>query len=130
MVDDCDIECQQKGSQLSVVATLLSIPYGLFGLSGIMMIIGNVTPNCRVGALFCSLCSGCLLFIFLLVSATMLFSQYSMVCSRSMVKTAGDGIFWYMADDWRMVWALWSISWPVLMCLCCCGCANAVKVQN
>jgi hypothetical protein len=74
MVDDCDIECQQKGSQLSIVATLLAIPYGLFALSGIMMIIGNVTPNCRVGALFCSLCSGCILFVFLIVTATMLFS--------------------------------------------------------
>ena len=113
-----------------MVAALMAIPYAMFGLTGIMMILGNVTPNCRVGAIFCTLCSGCVLFICLLISATMLFSNYSVVCSRSMTKTAGDGIFWYMADDYRMVVTLWATSWIVLMCFCCCGLANTINAQK
>ena len=130
MVDDCDIDCQQKGSGLSVVSALLAIPYAMFGLTGIMMLLGNVTAGCRVGAIFCTICSGCVLFIMLLVSATMLFSNYSAVCMKSMTKTAGDGLFWHMADDFRMVVTLWATSWIWLMCFCCCGCANTVQATK
>lgn len=130
MVDDCDIECQQKGSGLSVVATIMAIPYAMFALTGIMMALGNVTPNCRVGAIFCTFCSGLVLWIMLIVSATMIFSDYSTVCRKSMVKTAGDGIYWYMADDFQMVILLWATSWITLNLFCCCGCMNAVNVQK
>ena len=40
MVDDCDIDCQAKGSQMTLFATLMGTLFGLIGLNALFMFIG------------------------------------------------------------------------------------------
>ena len=55
MVDDCDIDCQSKGSQLTFVAFLLAISYAIVFLNSLAMLLGSVRAFWRTLTIYLSL---------------------------------------------------------------------------
>lgn len=119
--DECDIDCQQKGSQATLVATLSAIPYGLVGLNSLFMILGAWVKNCRICSIWCTLFACLVQFAVLCVTATMLFSHYSLGCFGALTPTAGEGVQWTMSDEmWSMAY-LYITGWFSLFVFLCCG---------
>ena len=52
MVDDCDIDCQARGSQLTLVAVLLGAVYGLVCLNALFMFIGTWRYRFRICSVY------------------------------------------------------------------------------
>lgn len=85
LVEDCDIDCQAKGSQISVVAALNGSAMGIIALNALFMFIGTWRYRWRVCSIYCTLFACLFQFAIIVTSATMLFSQYSVsLCSISM----------------------------------------------
>lgn len=55
MREDCDIDCQARGSQLTLIATLLGASYGLVCLNSLIMFIGVWRYRARVCSIYCTL---------------------------------------------------------------------------
>ena len=128
MVDDCDIDCQQRGSLLTMIAVLMETLFGLIGLNALFMFIGTWRYTWRVCSIYCTLFM-CIFQLAILASvASMLFTKYNAVCMRSMHTSAGKGEFpWYMSDDFYWTYTLWIISWFLMFGFCCCGLCSARK---
>lgn len=56
LIDDCDIDCQKNGSQMTVMALMMSIVYGLIGLNAIFAFAGTWSYGFRVCSTYCTLC--------------------------------------------------------------------------
>ena len=54
MIDNCDIDCQQKGSQMTLIATLMGTMYGIIGLNALFMFIGAWRYRWRACSLYCT----------------------------------------------------------------------------
>lgn len=121
LVDECDIDCQQKGSQVTLAATLSAIPYGFAGLNALFMIIGAWSRNCRLCSIWCTLCVFIFQFAILIVTGTMIFSKYSLGCFGSLTPTAGEGVQWTMSDDMYSMAYLYLAGWFALFVFLCCG---------
>ena len=122
LIDDCDIDCQARGSQLTIVAILLNTVYGLVCLNALMMFIGTWRYGFRVCSVYFSIFICLFQFCVIVATGVILDSKYNKVCMRSMTKTWGVGI-WTMADDFYMTGSLWLISIFTMIGFCCCaGC--------
>ena len=127
LFEDCDVDCQAQGSQLTTIAGLMGAIYGLVTLNAILMFIGVWRANYRVCSIYCTF--GVCLFQFaaLIACGAMMFTDYNKVCARSMKETMGDGNIWTMADDFYMTFSLWIISFITMFCFVCCGLCSAIK---
>ena len=56
MVDDCDIDCQQRGSQLTMIAVLMQTLFGLISLNALFMFIGTWRYRWRICSIYCTMC--------------------------------------------------------------------------
>ncbi len=92
LMEDCDIDCQQKGSQLTRVAFLLMISYSLVIINSIFMCIGSFRFFCRMCSTLCSLLICCGQIGIQLLCIGLLFSKYNSVCRYSEFKTAGSSV--------------------------------------
>lgn len=128
MADDCDIDCQAKGSQLTTIGVLMGLVFGLISLNALFMFIGTWRYRWRVCSIYCTLFMCVFQLAILCVVATMLFTPYNAVCGRSMHTAVGKGEFpWYMGDDFYATASLWIISWFLMIGFCCCGLCSARK---
>ena len=124
LTDDCDMDCQKRGSALSVVAILMSTSYGIIALNALFMFIGAWRYRWRVCSVYCTMVACVLQLILLTVSATMLFSKYNNVCMRSLTNTF-EGFRWTMNDDFQMTFNLWVASFILMFPFVCCGMCSA-----
>ena len=57
MVEDCDIDCQAKGSQLTPIAFLMVISHGVVLLNALFMLLGSVMTFFRVVTIYFAVCA-------------------------------------------------------------------------
>ena len=127
LFEDCDVDCQAQGSQLTTIAGLMATVYGLVTLNAIFMFVGTWRSWARICSIYCTF--GVCLFQFaaLIASGAMLFTKYNAICARSMKETMGEGNIWTMADDFYMVFSIWVISFITMFCFVCCGLCSAMR---
>ena len=111
LMEDCDQDCQKFGSGMSVVAAINQISLAFILLNFLCMFIGTWRWRARVFSTYCTYISCVTQFIILIVSGTMLFTPYAMMCSTSLTKTAGEKVSWHSADDFYMLVWLWATQW-------------------
>jgi hypothetical protein len=122
--DDCDLDCQKRGSALTVIAILMRTSYGIIALNALFMFIGAWRYRARVCSVYCTFVACLCQLILLIVSATMMFTKYNNVCMRSLSKTF-EGFRWTMADDFQMTFNLWVASFILMLPFVCCGMCSA-----
>lgn len=127
LFEDCDVDCQARGSQLTGIASLLAMVYGLVYLNAIFMFIGAWRYRWRICSLYCTFCVCLVQFVVLIVTGAMAFTKYNTMCGRSMTETMGKGNMWTMADDFYMTFTLWVTSFITMFCFVCCGMCSAVR---
>jgi len=127
LMEDCDVDCQARGSQLTGIAGLLAMVYGLVYLNAIFMFIGTWRYRWRICSLYCTFCVCLVQFVVLILTGAMMFTKYNMICGRSLTETAGKGNMWSMADDFYMTFSCWVTSFITMFCFVCCGMCPAVR---
>ena len=127
LMEDCDVDCQARGSQLTTIAGLMGAIYGLVALNAVFMFIGTWRYRWRICSIYCTF--GVCLFQFaaLIAAGAMMFTKYNAICGRSMTETMGEGNMWTMADDFYMTFSLWIISFITMFCFVCCGLCSAIR---
>ena len=108
MVEDCDPECQAKGSQMTLVGLLNSIALGFICINAFCMFAGTWRHRARIFSVYCTFFSCLFQFAVLVTSGVFLFTPFAMFCAGSLVQTAGKGIQWTMADDYATTVTLWA----------------------
>ena len=84
LIEDCDMDCQKFGSGLSVTAAINQVSLAFILLNFLCMFIGTWRWRARVFSTYCTYVSCFVQFIILIVSGTMLFTPYSMMCASSL----------------------------------------------
>jgi hypothetical protein len=122
MVDDCDVECQARGSQLTLVAGLMGTVYGLVCLNALFMFVGTWRYRWRICSVYFTWFVCMFQLCVLIATGALLDSKYNRVCMRSMTATWGVGI-WTMADDFYVTGSMWVLSFFLMIgFVCCAGC--------
>jgi len=130
LYEDCDLDCQKRGSGMTIVAILNQTVLGLIGLNALFMFIGTWRYRWRACSVYCTIAMCMFQFIVLIVSATMLFSKYTMtLCATSLTSTAPD-FMWSMADDVNINVQLWGAQLILMFCFVCCGFCSAYKADD
>lgn len=126
LFEDCDVDCQAQGSQLTTIAGLMGAIYGLVTLNAIFMFIGTWRAGARICSIYCTF--GVCLFQFaaLIAVGAMMFTKYNAICARSVTETMGEGNIWTMADDFYVTFSLWITSFITMFCFVCCGLCSAM----
>lgn len=127
MVEDCDIDCQKSGSQLTLIGSLMATSYGVVALNAIFMFVGTWRYRWRFCSIICTLLTCVCQLVISIVVGALLFTKYNAVCSRSMVKTYGKNMIWTMADDFYVTFSLWVISFIAMFIFCCCGLCQSYR---
>lgn len=110
---------------MTAIASLMGFVYGIIGLNALFMFIGTWRPNWRVCSVYCTLCTCVCQLITLIIVATMLFTPYNNICSRSLYPSWGPSLPYYMADDFYWTYTLWIASIITMFIFCCIGmCQN------
>jgi len=122
--DDCDMDCQKRGSSLSAVAALMSTAYGIIALNALFMFIGAWRYRWRVCSVYCTMCACLVQVVILMLTAVMLTGKYNTVCMHSLTNTF-EGSRWTMNDDFQMTFNLWFVSWILMLPFVCCGMCSA-----
>jgi len=135
--EDCDIDCQAAGSQMSLVASLNGTALGIIGLNALFMFIGTWRYRWRVCSVYCTLFACLFQFAVIITTATMLFSKYTItLCAGSLTPTAGMDdagnalLPWYMADDWAVNVMLWVAQIFLMFGFLACGLCSAMKSED
>lgn len=129
LADDCDMDCQKRGSQLTVIGSLMGAAYGVIALNALFMFIGAWRYRWRVCSVYCTFVACMLQLILTIVSGAMMFTKYNDVCARSMTNTF-DGFRWTMHDDFAMTFNLWVASLILLLPFVCCGMCSAFETHT
>ena len=127
LMEDCDIDCQATGSNLTLIAGLMGLAYGLVALNALFMFIGTWRYRARVCSVYCTMVTCLIQFIVLCVSGALLFTPYNAICARSMQLTMGGIEMWTMADDFYTTFSLWIISFFAMFAFACCGLCSAYR---
>jgi len=123
--EDCDVDCQANGSQLTTIAGLMGAVYGLVALNAVFMFIGTWRYKWRVCSIYMTF-GVCLFQLAATIAAgALLFTKYNAICARSIRETMGDGNLWSMADDFYITFSLWITSFIAMFCFLCCGLCSA-----
>lgn len=128
LADDCDMDCQKRGSQLTTIGILMGTAFGIIALNALFMFIGAWRYRWRVCSVYCTLVACMLQLILTIVSATMMFTKYNNVCGRSLANTF-DGFRWTMNDDFMMTFNLWVGSLILMLPFVCCGMCSAYQTH-
>lgn len=126
LYEDCDIDCQKKGSQLTIIAILNATSFGLVGLNALFMFIGAWRWRCRVCSVYCTMFVCLFQFAIMITTAVLLFTKYNAVCARSLTPTY-DGLMWTMNDDFMVTTQCWGASIILLFAFACCGMCSAYR---
>lgn len=107
-MEECDLECQQKGSQFTTISIIQIASLSLIVLNGLLGIWGGWSPAARIVQTYCSFVAFLFQLGVFITCAAMLFTPYALVCSKSLAPTSGKNTLWTMHDDYDMVVGLWS----------------------
>lgn len=130
LVEDCDIDCQHRGSGITIVANLNGLALGLICLNAIITFFGVWMSMFRVCSTYFNFLTCMFQTIVLIFSATCLFNQYSIArCSRSMTLTS-EGRLYTMADDYFINVMCWIIQIPCVFFFLCCGCCGSYRSEG
>ena len=129
MYEDCDVDCQAKGSQLTVMAVLGSVMYSVVGLNAIAMFIGTWRYRWRICSVYCTFVACMLQFALLIAIGAMMFTKYNALCARSLVETA-DYYLYTMNDDFYWSFTSWIVSWIWMFVFVCCGMCSAYRPEK
>lgn len=124
--EDCDIDCQKAGSQMSIIATLMSTALGLIWLNALFMFIGAWRYRWRVCSIYCTLFSCVFQFAIQITVGVLMMTDYNKVCAKSLYPVAGDWQ-WYMADDFYMTFQIWVSCFIWMFIFCCCGLCSSYR---
>jgi len=127
LFEDCDVDCQANGSQLTAMAGLMGAIYGLVTLNAVFMFIGTWRWWARLCSIWCTFGVCLFQFVSLIAVGVMMFTKYNAICARSMQETMGEGNMWTMADDFYMTFATWIVSFITMFCFVCCGLCSAIR---
>lgn len=129
LIEDCDMDCQKRGSQLTVVAQLMGAAYGIIAFNALCMFIGTWRYRWRICSVYCTMVACVLQLTLSIVAATMLFTKYNNVCMRSLTNTF-DGMRWTMNDDFTHTFNLWVASLILMLPFVCCGmCSSYISTE-
>ena len=109
MIEECDVDCQAKGSQLTIIAILMGTLYGLVWINALCMFIGTWRYRFRICSVYFSTFL-CMFHLAVLITVGVLgFTKYNGICARSMRTTSvWDGAYiWTMADDFYATFSMW-----------------------
>ena len=123
------MDCQKRGSAMTVVAILMRTAYGIIALNALFMFIGAWRYRARVCSIYCTFVSCLCQLILQIVAATMMFTKYNNVCMRSMTNTF-VGFRWTMNDDFQMTFNLWVAGLILMLPFVCCGMCSAYVASN
>jgi len=126
MVDDCDIDCQKNGSQMTLLASLNATAFGFIAFNALLMFIGTWISKARFASVICTFFSALFQFCIIVVTGVILCSKYNMICARSMVNTF-EGMQWTMRDDFMVVWSLWIASIILMIPFLCMGLCSTYR---
>lgn len=108
MFEECDLECQQKGSQFTTISIMQMSCLSLIFLNGLVGIWGGWSPAARIAQTYVSFIAFLFQLAVFVTCATMLFTPYAKICARSLTPTSAKDTFWTMHDDYYMVFGLWA----------------------
>ena len=116
-IEECDVDCQAKGSQLTLIAGLLGLVYFLVGLNALAMFIGTWRYRWRICSVYFTGIVCMFQLAVLIATGVLMFTKYNGICMRSMRKTSvWDGAFiWTMSDDFYMTFSLWIVSFFTML---------------
>jgi hypothetical protein len=123
MIEECDVDCQAKGSQLTIIAILMGTLYGLVWINALCMFIGTWRYRARICSFYFSGVV-CMFHVAVLIAVgVLMFTRYNGICSRSMRTTsAWDGAYiWTMADDFYATFSMWIGSFFLLFGFMACA---------
>ena len=123
LYEDCDIDCQAKGSQITLIASLMGTVYGIIGLNALFMFIGTWRYRWRVCSVYSTGILCLLQFSVIVATGCLLFTKYNGICSKSMRTTSvwDDKFIWTMSDDFYMTFSLWVASIFTMFGFVCCS---------
>lgn len=136
---DCDLDCQAKGSQLTLVAVLNVASLSLIVLNGLLGIWGGWSSVGRVAQTYFTFFAFLFQMAILIACGTMLFTPYAMSCYTSLFPTAGrpdvggttsGSSLWTMHDDYIMVIGLWASQWIWLFIFLVIGLCGAFRSEG
>ena len=112
LFEECDIDCQAKGSQLTLIAGLLGLVYFLVSLNALAMFIGTWRYRWRVCSVYFTHFVCMFQLAVLIATGALLFTRYNSICSKSMRTTSvwDTAFIWTMADDFYTVYSMWIAS--------------------
>jgi hypothetical protein len=125
-VEDCDLDCQAKGSQLTLIGELMGAAYGIIIINSMIMFVGTWRYGFRACSVYCTLFACVFQFAIIIVTAVLLFTKYNRMCSYSMVNTF-EGFRWTMADDMQATFSSWITSIFAMFGFLACGLCSAYK---
>ena len=123
MIEECDVDCQAKGSQLTIIAILMGTLYGLVWLNALAMFIGAWRYRMRICSVYFSMFL-CMFHVAIIITVgVLLFTKYNGICSKSMRTTSAfDGAYiWTMADDFYATFSMWITSFFLLFGFMACA---------
>lgn len=126
LVEDCDIDCQASGSQLTLVASLNATAFGFIAFNALLMFIGTWMHKARFASVICTFFSALFQFAIIVTTGVILCSKYNMICARSMVNTF-EGMQWTMRDDMMIIWSLWIASIILMFPFVCIGLCSTYR---
>merc|ERR1719246_267010 len=98
----------------------MSAAFFVIALNALIMFIGTWRYRARILSIYFTFVACMLQLILTIVSATMLFTKYNNVCSRSLTQTF-DGFRWTMNDDFEETFNLWVGSLILMIPFVACG---------
>ncbi len=129
LMEDCDIDCQKRGSQLTLIATLMGAAYGCIGLNALFMFCGAWWFYLRMCSMICTMVACLFQFAILITTGVLMMTKYNNVCMRSLTPTV-EGFRWTMADDFYVTFSLWVISFFAMFIFVCCGMCSGYKSNH
>ena len=129
LYEDCDADCFAKGSQLTIMAVLMSVAYGVVGLNALFMFIGTWRYRWRICSVYCTFAACILQFALLIAVGALMFTKYNSVCARSLY-TTHNYYMYSMNDDFYFTFTSWIVSWIWMMVFVCCGMCSAYRPEK
>lgn len=119
MVEDCDFDCQKKGSRMSTIAALMTSVWTFIMLQACCMCCGINMAPARIFSVYCALVNWLLQLILTAVAMSFFFTKYNAVCARSTAETGP--MDWKMFDDFMVTGSLLIFSILIMTFICMCG---------
>jgi hypothetical protein len=128
-IEDCDLDCQAKGSNLTLIAGLMSTAFGIHTICALLIFTGAWRGGFRAASVYCSFFACVVNFAIIIVVAVLLFTKYNLMCAHSMVNTF-EGFNWTMADDMQATFTSWITSIFTMFGFLCCGLCSTYRCEK